>query len=267
MSSAITVQWIGIAAASAVVVVLLAILVLRRSHASRSRQITASPPPPRTLAVPSSSFLDEPVKNGFDSLGKLDKKSATPAPTVPAGPAVETAAPAGPAEPLETNGRLAWGDSSLGTVHDILPQTAAVEPTAHKEVPVPPRSGPQTARATPLQEATAASMPAGAAVAPSGTDESVPEAGTTDAGAVVRSALGDVIVTTNQAQVDLSDPEVRRLIKSLIRDEIELAELYRKQGQNLDAILQLTEAEKACVALGMTSQAKLIKAMMKELQP
>ena len=79
-------------------------------------------------------------------------------------------------------------------------------------------------------------------------------------------ALSDIIVTTNQQQIDLDDPEVRRLIKDLIEDEIELAQQYKEQGQTVDAVLQLTEAEKACNALGLTSKARLIRAMIKELK-
>jgi hypothetical protein len=79
-------------------------------------------------------------------------------------------------------------------------------------------------------------------------------------------ALAEIIVTTNQQQIDLEDPEVRRLLKDLVEYEIELAQQYKDQGQNIDAVLQLTEAEKACNALGLTSKARLIRAMIKELK-
>ena len=78
--------------------------------------------------------------------------------------------------------------------------------------------------------------------------------------------LSDIIVTTNEQQVDLADPEVRRMLKDLVQDEIDLAAQYRELGQNIDAVLQLTEAGRICDALGMTSHAKMIRQMVKELQ-
>jgi len=79
--------------------------------------------------------------------------------------------------------------------------------------------------------------------------------------------LSDILVTTNQQEIDLTDPEVRQMLEELVANEIALAEAYRQQGQILDAVLQLTEAEKACKALGDDEQAERIKALMKELQP
>ena len=60
---------------------------------------------------------------------------------------------------------------------------------------------------------------------------------------------------------------MRSLLSDLVRDEIELAEVYRRDGQILDAILQLTEAEKACIALHLDDQAERIRALLKDLQP
>jgi len=80
------------------------------------------------------------------------------------------------------------------------------------------------------------------------------------------AALSDIISTTNRQQVDLNDPEVRRMLKELVRNEIDLAEQYKQLGQNVDAVLQLTEAQKICQALDMASHAKLIGQMIRELQ-
>lgn len=78
--------------------------------------------------------------------------------------------------------------------------------------------------------------------------------------------LSDIIVTTNEQRVDLSDPDVRTMLKDLVKYEIDLATHYREIGQNVDAVLQLTEAERVCTALGMTSHARLIKEMILALQ-
>ena len=85
-----------------------------------------------------------------------------------------------------------------------------------------------------------------------------------DASHLVR--LSDIIVTTNEQRVDLSDPDVRTMLKDLVKYEIDLATHYREIGQNVDAVLQLTEAERVCTALGMTSHARLIKEMILALQ-
>jgi len=78
--------------------------------------------------------------------------------------------------------------------------------------------------------------------------------------------LSDVIVTSGDGQVDLADPDVRALLVSLVDDEIALARAYRSQGQTLDAILQLTEAEKACTALGLDDTLAEVKTLLGELQ-
>ena len=52
--------------------------------------------------------------------------------------------------------------------------------------------------------------------------------------------------------VDLQDPEVRRMLTELVTFEIDQAADFRRRGQTIDAVLQLTEAEKVSRALGMT---------------
>ena len=247
MVAAISPQLIGIAVASAVVVILLVILVLRRSAEGKEakRAVADAPPgPPPSPSAPApapmaaapvaapaaaptgGSFLDEPLKTGFEGLGRpltgqpalgtvvLPKDMRPPEPEpAPSAAAADFAAPATPPEP-------------------------GLEPTAASPEPVEPTSpGPEPRAAAPET--------AGGEQAP----------------------LSDIIVTTNQQEIDLTDPDVRAMLEELVGDEIALAEVYQQQGQTLDAILQLTEAEKACTALGDTERAEKIKAMMKELQP
>lgn len=78
--------------------------------------------------------------------------------------------------------------------------------------------------------------------------------------------LADIIVTTSRKVVDLDDPEVRRMLKDLVKFEIDQATRYREQGQHIDAVLQLTEAEKISRALGMSESASAIRLMMRDLQ-
>jgi hypothetical protein len=80
-------------------------------------------------------------------------------------------------------------------------------------------------------------------------------------------ALSSIISTTNQQMVDLNDPDVRRMLKELAKSEIDLAQQYKSLGQNIDAVLQLTEAKKICESLDMASHARLIDQMIHEVQP
>jgi len=140
-------------------------------------------------------------------------------------------------EPLQRGfdglGKPASGQPALGTI--VMPRERRLEQPP-QTAPEPPAPEPAALREAP---------PAEPAAAP----------------------LSDIIVTTNQQEIDLTDPEVRQMLEELVANEIALAEAYRQQGQILDAILQLTEAEKACKALGDDEQAERIKALMKELQP
>ncbi len=66
--------------------------------------------------------------------------------------------------------------------------------------------------------------------------------------------------------VDLDDPDVRRMLTEMVTFEIDQAAEFRKQGQTIDAVLQLTEAEKVSRALGMNESAQRIRAMMNEIR-
>jgi len=92
--------------------------------------------------------------------------------------------------------------------------------------------------------------------------EAVPESGSESR----LVPLSDIIVTTSGKMVDLQDPEVRRMLTELVTFEIDQAADFRRRGQTIDAVLQLTEAEKVSRALGMTESAKGIRAMMEEIR-
>ena len=78
--------------------------------------------------------------------------------------------------------------------------------------------------------------------------------------------LSEIIVTTGDGEVDLADPAVHGLLVQLVDDEIELAKACRDQEQTLDAILQLTEAERVCEALSLDDQLAEVKTLLAELQ-
>ena len=169
---------------------------------------------------------------------------STPAPSESQAVAASEAEPpeAAPAarvdEIVETPPSAAPRDEALGVSHED-PETAAPAEAAEPEP------------ATVSGEAPQAAADEDAAVLP---EQPRPV------------ALSDIIVTTNDRRVDLADPEVRRMLKDLAKDEIDLAAQYRELGQTVDALMQLTEAEHICTALGMTSHTKLIQQMIRELQ-
>ena len=78
--------------------------------------------------------------------------------------------------------------------------------------------------------------------------------------------LSDIIVTTSSKMVDLGDLDVRRMLAELVTFEIDQASEFRRKGQSIDAVLQLTEAEKVSRALGMTESAQRIRTMMEEIR-
>lgn len=95
-------------------------------------------------------------------------------------------------------------------------------------------------------------------------EEPVGAGGSPPAGKLI--PLSDIIVTTSDKLVDLADAEVRRMLKELVGYEIDQAAQFKAVGQHVDAVLQLTEAEKICLALDMHEQARQIRIMMRDLR-
>lgn len=140
--------------------------------------------------------------------------------------------------------------------------------SAWEFAPPPVRDEPLTAapaagKTPPTEPATPAAAE-GSADLPAGSPEAAAPAAKTRAPELVH--LCDIISTTNTQLVDLNDPDVRRMLRELVQSEVDLAQQYRQLGQNIDAVLQLTEAQKICRALSMDSHAKLLEQMIRELR-
>jgi hypothetical protein len=264
-----TIQLIGLAVAIIVLVVLIVTLVVTRGRGGAEvvEPPTSTGSQPAPAAAPTSIF-DEKPRDGLADLGKAVE---TPPPSwdaaaagaagavvagavVAAGSAAETAE--APAEAFEPEVVAAELEAPPAAEAVLSAEAAAVlqEPASPEPEPgaVTPPAEEEAIPAVPVEEPSLAEEPL------------IPVEETVDTAAGV--ALSEVIVTTNQQKVDLEDPEVRRLLRDLVEYEIELAQQYKDQGQDIDAVLQLTEAEKACNALGLTSKARLIRAMIKELK-
>ncbi len=173
------------------------------------------------------------------------------------------APPRGPRLVMTSSSGGSWLDEPVGAGFEGLgkPVTADAPTAARPPVAPPTPDPPPTAS---WQEPPSQAAPAAAPVPPA----AVPAAPAAPVAPVEGAAhLSDIMVTTTEAEIDLSDPDVRALLEELADDEIRLAEDLRSQGSTLDAILQLTEAEKACQALGDEERADKVRAMMKELQP
>jgi hypothetical protein len=268
-----TVQIIGIAVAALAVLLLIIALIVTRRRGEDAQDASRSG---------GSSFLDEAPQDTFTKLGKAEQ----PVEDITIDPAVERAAAAQrtaasaaeadraqrePERPPQPGGLgLDWGpDLSVRQTASpddrAEPQRrdpdAAVtgeprpdEPATLAPPDAPPapegESGDRTAPAEPAEGAEGG--PAGDVTPEPGPGRLVP--------------LSDIIVTTSAKTVDLDDPEVRRMLTELVTFEIDQAADFRRQGQTIDAVLQLTEAEKVSRALGMTESAQRIRAMMEEIR-
>jgi hypothetical protein len=245
-----TVQIVGIAVAAAIVLLLIIALLVTR------RRGPADEAPAAELTH--ASFLDDAPQDTLSTLGKAEQpmeditidpgvdRQSRPADEKAGPPPVDVAA----AESQGNGLHLDWGHSS-----DPL----AIGPTAVVSV---------TSPAVPPDDVTTGELPAAAeptrqaAHKPVTTDEAPPDSGR--GGCSV--PLSDIIVTTSHKMVDLQDPEVRRMLTDLVKYEIDQATLCRQQGQTIDAVLQLTEAEKISRALDMRESAAAIRKMMDDLQ-
>jgi hypothetical protein len=287
-----TVQIIGVSVAGAAVLLLIIALLVTRRRGRDEQEDQARPGP---------SFLDQ---DTFSVLGKAEQpvEDITLDPAVQRAVEAEQAAAAAEraaaAEHAREQHRPAPGGLGLDWGPDLSVRELAPEPSA-----APSWGGAAAANATGalpdeaeitgevrLDEAeiTGELRPGGAAAAAPAVATPAPGAGSDDQPGPARPVTGepaagasaagtpdsesrlvplsDIIVTTSSKQVDLSDPDVRRMLTELVTFEIDQAADFRRRGQTIDAVLQLTEAEKVSRALGMTESAKRIRAMMEEIR-
>jgi hypothetical protein len=281
-----TVQIVGVAVAAAVVVLLVIALLVTRRRGRGSE------------APPGTSFLDAAPQDTLAGLGRAE----VPVEDVTLDPeAVRSLKNGRPAEaPPAASARE---DDTLVPPELVPPEPEPPE-LVPPDSPVEPVTVPAAARddegerplsldwGPPAQERTlasaegagleAAGLAAGFAAAAPGQD--APDPSATPSGASSgepadqagsptgaqrpsrKVPLADIIVTTSRKVIDLEDPEVRRMLTDLVKFEIDQATRYREQGQTIDAVLQLTEAEKISRALGMKASADAIRLMMEDLR-
>lgn len=290
-----TIQIVGIAVAAVIVLLLVIALIVTRKPAGDEAREDESPTAEATTAP---SFLDAPPKDTLERLGKPERRpdeATVPEPSVPAPPApsreeMPAAGPAAGAGAAATTATAATGagaDEGLGLdwdhpgaddarAREAAPKAKMTEPQAAAKTSRPEAAAEPSAPAeappaeAPPAEAPALPAEASAITASHPADESEtigkrPEVDTqAPRGKLV--PLSSIIVTTSTKMVDLEDPEVRRMLTELVTFEIDQATQYREQGQTVDAVLQLTEAEKICRALGKLDTARAIRDMMRGLQ-
>jgi hypothetical protein len=300
-----TVQIVGIAVAAVVVLVLVVALVLTRRRGDAGEGPQAMPEPGGGSFLdeaPQDTFsglgkAEQPVEEvTIDPAVEREARrsaEAAKAAAVSARPGLADQAPP------RTEGGLGldWGPSGSGAIDSAPAEGAAIaagaaaaagaagaaaaagaavgaaprpdETEVTGEIPAvgPPSAAPEPATPTPsspIPESgghapSESARPAeGGSVAP----EAAPES---DAGGRM-VPLSSIIVTTSRKMVDVQDPEVRRMLTDLVKFEIDQATQFRRDGQTIDAVLQLTEAEKISRALGMEESARRIHEMMQEIQ-
>ena len=273
-----TVQIIGVSVAGAAVLLLIIALLVTRRRRGDDEEDQARPGP---------SFLDEAPQDTFSVLGKAEQpvEDITLDPALQRAQEAERAAAAeqarderrpapgglglnwGPDLSVrelapEPSAAPSWGDEDLSAADDTPDET---ETTGELWLGDADATAPQDAPLTPEGE----SGDEAAAPEPARPAEGGPAAGETaaqESGSQSRLVpLSDIIVTTSGKTVDLADPDVRRMLTELVTFEIDQAADFRRRGQDIDAVLQLTEAEKVSRALGMTESAKRIRAMIEEI--
>jgi len=224
----------------------------RAEEAARASAAQAHPPLFATPARPAPP--DVPPQSVRGGLG-LDwgPSSSDVGEFAPAGAAAAGAAAAAGPHPGEAEG--------AGGTAAVAPPVKAPAPSA-PEPSEPEPSAPAPTTSSP--ESGGHASPASARPAESGSvaPEAPPES---DAGGRM-VPLSSIIVTTSRKMVDVQDPEVRRMLTDLVKFEIDQATQFRRDGQTIDAVLQLTEAEKISRALGMEDAARHIHQMMQEIQ-
>ncbi len=272
-----TVQIIGVVVASLAVLLLIIALVVTRHRDDE---------PDEDPGAGDASFLGAAPQDTFAGLGKAEQ----PVEDITLDPSLERAAAA------QRAAAATQAAATAGQAHpDRQPQPGglgldwgpdlSVRATEFEAGPARPR------RADGDDEITGELRPDGAAAVPAedaphapegesgdqvaATQPARPAEGGSAAGAMAAEESGsgghlvplsDIIVTTSSKKVDLEDPDVRRMLTELVTFEIDQAAEYRRQGQSIDAILQLTEAEKVSRALGMSESAGRIRAMMEEIR-
>ena len=225
-----TVQIVGIAVAAAVILLLVSALLVTRRRGSSDG---AAP------AQSSASFLDAAPQDTLSSLGRAEQ----PVEDVTLDPAGTRALK----DPAQTVTAVRLADAGVEQEGPLsLDWGPPPEPMAPSPPPVPVADP-----AVMAPEPAVAPPPVVAAAAHSAARHKVP--------------LSDIIVTTSSKVIDLDDPEVRHMLTDLVKFEIDQATRYREQGQTIDAVLQLTEAEKISRALGMQESAAAIRKMMEDL--
>jgi hypothetical protein len=278
-----TVQIIGVSVAGVAVLLLIVALIVTRRRGKDDDQDEARP---------QQSFLDQAPQDTFSVLGKpeQDVEDITIDPAYERSLAAEQAAArAQQARQPQPGGLgLDWGPDlsvrglepeplaapSWGDDPEITGELRADEAEITGEL----RPSADTTGELPADaEAVAGEPERPVAVEPARPVEGEPErpvAVTPAAGEAAPESgpksrlvpLSDIIVTTSGKMVDLQDPDVRRMLTELVTFEIDQAADFRRRGQTIDAVLQLTEAEKVSRALGMTESAQRIRAMMEEIR-
>ncbi len=268
-----TVQIIGIAVASLAVLLLIVALVVTRRRDDA----------PADDARPAgSSFLDEAPQDTFSVLGKAEQpvEDITLDPAVERAKAAERAAAAAASAEGVPERTPQPGGLGLDWGPDLSIQTTGPsdewEPAPHfddeaeitgelrlDETVSPPAADTPLPAAAEGDDQTATTQP----VAPSGDEPADGDVAAEGPGSGSRMVpLSDIIVTTSSKMVDLADLDVRRMLTELVTFEIDQASEFRRKGQSIDAVLQLTEAEKVSRALGMTESAQRIRTMMEEIR-
>ena len=232
-----TLQIALVAAAVVALLVLIVVRVATRRSASRSAEEEAK--------EPTSSFLDDAPQDTLAGLGKVDASAPALSEVNPAEPHEVTAASGTDAVTL-----LPEEEMSSPLTGDIAGADQGT-PAAFGAAPVSP-DGVEPSLGVEAESATADTLLVAEPVVEPAREALVP--------------LSSIMVTTSSKLVNLNDPEVRRMLTDLIGLEIDQAGEFQRQGLTVDAVMQLSEAEKISHALRLEESAQRIREMSEELR-
>lgn len=220
--------------------------------ASGEPQGSTSMAPGTEAPLVTRSFLDEAPQDTLSGLGKIDASRG--APLVPSAVDGGETAEVAPPHSAERADETQWAaaevdDRKLSELRAPTPVEGAAEFAETQEPESTPALSPESA---PAAEASTGS---------DDEDAASPEPRRSD-----MVALSSIMATTSSKMVDLADPDIRRMLTDLVALEIDQAVELRRRGLTVDAIMQLSEAEKISGALRLDDSSVKIRSMIDELR-
>lgn len=294
LSSVSTTQLIIAAAVLAVLILIVVLIVVWRHRVAARREAPSFFDEAPTDTFSSLGRADqlrfgdhnllEPEEE-FEQAPDVPPRQVAPPPSVTQHPPVASAGPSAPAappgqQPAPLNTGFNWDETPAPPLA-VPPQVAAAaqpaaraaaQPAAAKPaaaqpaVPARPAAQVRPAAVPPAQSATPAqAKPASPATRPAAGSAPARAATPVELWAGKLVPLNQLVNTPSDELVDLSDPEVRKMLMDFVTLKIERALELRRSGQIAEAVTKLAQAEKITRTLGLDEATQHVHGMIAEL--